>query len=165
MSEVVSASVSSERRRRRHLRAFVAVVALGSAVLAACEPTAPPPGIGGSATAPPAASGSATVQTAPPSVAAGPPTVTMEGDTAVIVGLGNGKSPTFTLPAGDATMTITPCESNDVIPFVSFFDGDDNRLGLIVEATYQARDLEGGEYYVDVAANPDCAWQIEVAPA
>jgi hypothetical protein len=33
-----------------------------------------------------------------------------------------------------------------------------------VDAVYQMRDLEGGAYYLAVAANPDCVWTITLTP-
>ena len=30
-------------------------------------------------------------------------------------------------------MTVSACASNQVIPFVTLYDGDDNKLGIIVE--------------------------------
>ena len=59
---------------------------------------------------------------------------------------------------------MSTCPSNQVIPFVTLYDGDDNKLGLIVEPVYQMRDLEGGQYYLAVAANPDCVWTITLTP-
>ena len=129
-------------------------LAVAAASFAACEPTAPPPGAG----------------TAPPPVveSAGPPPgtsiVTVTDGVVQIVGAGNGNTDQFDLPAGNAEMSVSTCPSNQVIPFVTLYDGDDNKLGLIVEPIYQMRDLEGGPYYLAVAANPDCVWTITLTP-
>ena len=130
------------------------VLVIGAASFAACEPTAPPPGAG---TAPPSG---AEASGLPP----GTSTVTVTGGVVTIVGAGNGTTDEFDLAAGNAEMTVSTCPSNGVIPFVTLFDGDDNRLGLIVDATYQVRNLEGGSYYLGVAANPDCVWTITLTP-
>lgn len=138
-------------------------VILALIALAACEPTAPP---GVTATAAPGASGPVATGSGPagPSPVAGKPTVTVTGATVQIVGVGNGRSPEFDLPAGAGTMTVSICASNQVIPFVTLYDGDDNKLGIIVEPTYAMRNLTGGAYSVDVASNPDCVWTIEIVP-
>jgi hypothetical protein len=142
-------------------RSLVLVLAL--TLVAACEPTAPP---GFTATPAPSASGPAATGSAPsgPSPIAGKPSVTVNGTTVQIVGLGNGRSPEFELPAGSGQMTVSVCASNQVIPFVTLYDGDDNKLGIIVEPTYTLTALAGGLYYVDVSSNPDCVWTIEIVP-
>ncbi len=61
-------------------------------------------------------------------------------------------------------MIVSTCPSNQVIPFVTLFDGSDTKLGLIVDPIYQMRDLAGGQYYLAVAANPDCVWTIAITP-
>lgn len=156
--------VARARRAARRLAACLAA----AAVIAACEPAAPP-GFSGTVppSIPPAATGSgATGPTAPPGgPVAGEPLVTIEGGTVSIAGLGNGVSPPFELPAGEATMTTSVCASNQVAPFVTLYDADDNKLGLIVEPVYRMRNLAGGTYYVDVATNPACSWSIEIQPA
>ncbi len=129
-------------------------VTLVTVALVACEPTSPPPGAG---TAPPTAGESA-------GPAPGTSIVTVTGDVVQIVGAGNGNTDEFDLAAGNAEMNVSTCPSNQVIPFVTLYDGDDNKLGLIVDAVYQMRDLEGGKYYLAVAANPDCVWTITLAP-
>jgi hypothetical protein len=132
----------------------LALALLAAVSLVACEPTAPPPGAG---TAPP-----------PAAESAGPPpgtsTVTVTDGIVEIVGAGNGNTDEFDLAAGTAEMTVSTCPSNQVIPFVTLYDGDDNKLGLIVDAVYQMRDLAGGPYYLAVAANPDCVWTITLTP-
>jgi hypothetical protein len=138
-----------------------------AAVIAACEPSAPP---GFSGTPPPsvpaAATGSAATGPTPPDgPLAGEPVVTVDGRVVSIAGLGSGVSPLFALPAGEATMTVSVCSSTQVAPFVTVYDADDNKLGLVVEPVYQMRNLAGGEYYVDVSTNPACAWAIEIQPA
>jgi hypothetical protein len=147
---------------RRLGAAVVAVVLI--VALAACEPSAPP---GFSATpAPPtgpAGSASAAPQGSVP--VAGSPTLTVDGATVRIVGLGNGVSPDFDLPAGSAVMTVSVCASNQVIPFVTLFDGAGTKLAIIVEPQYEIKNLVGGKYRVEVAANPACVWTIEVTPA
>jgi hypothetical protein len=128
------------------------VVAVAS--LVACEPTTPPPGAG---TAPPSAGESA-------GPAPGTSTVTVTDGVVQIVGAGNGNTDEFDLVAGTAEMSVSTCPSNQVIPFVTLYDGDDNKLGLIVDAIYQLKNLEGGKYYLAVAANPECVWTITLTP-
>ena len=131
-----------------------ALVLLATVAVAACEPTAPPPGAG----------------TAPPPVvqSAGPPpgtsTVNVTNGVVQIVGTGTGNTDQFDLPAGTAEMSVSTCPSSQAIPFVTLFDGDDNKLGLIVDANYQIKDQPGGKYYLGVAANPDCVWTITLTP-
>jgi hypothetical protein len=132
----------------------VLALVLAAVLFVACEPTTPPPGAG---TAPPSAAESA-------GPAPGTSTVTVTGGVVQIVGAGNGNTDEFDLAAGNAEMNVSTCPSNQVIPFVTLYDGDDNKLGLIVDAVYQMRDLEGGKYYLAVAANPDCVWTITLAP-
>jgi hypothetical protein len=131
-----------------------ALALLAAVSIVACEPTTPPPGAG---TAAPSAAESA-------GPAPGTSTVTVSGGVVQIVGAGNGNTDPFDLPAGNAEMNVSTCPSNQVIPFVTLYDGDDNKLGLIVDAVYQMRDLEGGAYYLAVAANPDCVWTITLTP-
>ena len=133
--------------------------ALGPAILAvsliaACEPTTPPSGAG---TAPP----SANVASGPP---AGTSTITIIGNVVQIVGAGLGTTEEFELAAGNAEMTVSTCASNQVIPFVTLYDAKDNKLGIIVDAVYQFRNLAGGGYYLEVASNPDCVWTITLTP-
>jgi hypothetical protein len=139
------------------------LLVLGLIVVASCEPTAPP---GFTATPTPSSSGPTATGSTPsgPSPIAGKPSVTVNGTTVQVVGLGNGRSPDFELPAGGAQMTVSVCASNQVIPFVTLYDGDDNKLGIIVEPTYTLTALAGGLYYVDVSSNPDCVWTIEIMP-
>ena len=80
------------------------------------------------------------------------------------MGLGNGVSPDFDLPAGSAAMTVSLC-ANQVIPFVTLFDAAGTKLAIIVEPEYEIKNLVGGKYRVEVASNPTCAWTIEVTPA
>ena len=150
---------------RRLAAAAIALVLLFA--LAACEPSAPP-GVTVAPTAPAGGpSGSASASEAPEGSApvAGSPEVTVDGATVRIVGLGKGVSPDFDLPAGNATVTVSVCKSNQVIPFVTLFDGAGTKLAIIVEPEYVIKNLAGGKYRVDVASNPDCVWTIEVTPA
>jgi len=135
--------------------------------LAACEPSAPP-GVTLAPTAPaggPSGSASESGGAEGSAPVAGSPAVTVDGATVRIVGLGNGVSPDFDLPAGNATMTVSVCKSNQVIPFVTLFGADGTKLAIIVDPEYAIKDLAGGKYRVEVASNPDCAWTIEVTPA
>ncbi len=148
---------------RRLAAAVIALVLL--IALAACEPSAPP-GFTVTPAAPatgPAGSASAAPEGSAP--VAGSPAVTVDGATIRIVGLGNGVSPDFDLPAGNATMTVSVCKSNQVIPFVTFFDAAGTKLAIIVEPEYEIKNLVGGKYRFEVASNPDCVWTIEVTPA
>lgn len=140
------------------------VVCIVLAAIAACEPGAPP---GFTATPPtttsagPGASASAAQGSAP---VAGKPVLTMDGTTVRVVGLGNGVTPDFELPAGSAAMTVSVCSSNQVIPFVTLYDAKDTKLGMVVEPEYDLTNLVGGAYYLDVATNPSCIWTIEIKP-
>jgi hypothetical protein len=144
-------------------RGFALAAALALVAIAACEPTAPP---GVTAAPAPSSGGPAATGSGPPGATpvAGKPTVTVAGSAIQVVGLGNGVSPEFELPAGTGRMTVSVCESNQVIPFVTLYDADDNKLGIIVEPTYELKALAGGLYYLDVATNPDCVWTIEITP-
>jgi len=140
-----------------------AVLALSA--LTACEPGAPP-GFSATPSAPvvaPSAGASAPQGSSGP-VASGL-TVTVDGTTVRIAGRGDGVSAEFPLPAGKAAMVVTPCASNQVIPFVTLYDADDTKLAIIVEPEYELTNLAGGMYYVGVATNPDCVWQIDIKPA
>jgi hypothetical protein len=160
--EAARRRLAGARRVPRRLAACLTA----AVVIAACQPTAPPGFTGTPPSAPPAATGSAATGPTPPAgPVAGEPVVTVEGGKVAISGLGNGVSPEFELPAGEATMTVSLCASSQVAPFVTLYDADDNKLGLIVESVYQMRNLAGGLYYVDVGTNPTCAWAIEIEPA
>ena len=141
-------------------RLIAAGLILGA--IAACEPSAPP---GFTGTPVPDGSAASSPATQRPSPVAGRPTVSLNGTTIEISGLGNGTSAEFELPAGSAQMTVSVCESNQVIPFVTLYDGDANRLGIIVEPVYEMRNLAGGRYSVEVATNPECLWTIVIEPA
>lgn len=119
-----------------------------------CEPTAPPPDVGTPAASAPVASG-------PPE---GTATITVTGGATQIVGTGNVITDQFELAAGAAEMTVSACSSNQVIPFVTLYDAKDNKIGLIVDALYKVKNLTGGGYYLEVAANPDCVWTIAFTP-
>ena len=127
---------------------------LGLALVVGCEPTTPPPGAG---TPPPSAATSS-------GPAAGTSTVTVSGGVVQIVGAGGGTTAEFELAAGSAEMNVSTCPSNQVIPFVTIYDAKDNKLGIIVDAVYQVKNLTGGGYYLEVAANPDCVWTITLTP-
>jgi hypothetical protein len=128
------------------------------ALVVACQPSAPP-GFTGSVPPDGGASGAAG-----PSLVAGKPTVTLDGAKVMVAGLGSGKSADFDLPAGSAQMTVSVCASNQVIPFVTLYDAKDNKLGIIVEPSYQLTNLVGGSYYLDVVTNPSCVWTIQISP-
>jgi hypothetical protein len=133
------------------------------AVVAACQPSAPP-GFTGSQ---PAGSGAAGASLAPPDSAGlvpGKSVVTTDGGVVTVVGISGGRSPDFDLPAGSAEMVVTPCASNQVIPFVTLYDAKDNKLSIVVEPTATLANLTGGAYYLDVATNPTCSWKIVISP-
>jgi len=145
---------------RRLTAALITVILI--AALAACEPSAPP---GFSATPAPPTGPAGSASAAPQaSAVAGSPALTVDGTTVRIVGLGNGVSPDFDLPAGSAAMTVSLC-ANQVIPFVTLFDAVGTKLGIIVEPEYELKNLVGGTYHIEVQSNPTCAWTIEVTPA
>lgn len=89
----------------------------------------------------------------------------MTGPTVTIVGIGQGVSPEFQLPAGGGQLTVSICTSNQVIPFVTLYDATDTKLAIVVEPEYALKGLVGGNYYVDVATNPSCIWTITIVPA
>ena len=143
-------------------RSAAIICILAAIVLAACEPTLPPGAV--PTTAAPASGGPTAAASDGPTPVAGSPTVTVDGGKVSILGLGSGNTPEFELPAGEADMVVGPCRSNQVSPFVTLFDADDNRLGIIVDPTYRLRNLAGGGYYFSIATNPDCIWSIEITP-
>ncbi|MFN8619158.1 MAG: hypothetical protein U0869_00245 [Chloroflexota bacterium] len=98
-------------------------------------------------------------------VAAASPGVTVSGTTVTIVGQGRFTSPAFTLPKGTATMAITACKSNGVMPFITLADSTGTSAGLIVDAQKELKNLAGGDYTVSAQANPDCVWQVVITPA
>lgn len=91
------------------------------------------------------------------------PGVTVDGSTVTIVGQGRTQSDPFELPAGAATMTITACRSNQVMPFITLLDGTGQSAGLIVDPV-KSLTLAGGTYSILAQANPDCIWQVAIAP-
>jgi len=93
------------------------------------------------------------------------PGVTVEGGTVTIVGVGGTKSELFDLPAGNAMMTIEPCASNRVMPFITLTTEGGQSAGLIVDPTKELKNLAGGKYYVQAQTNPDCVWKVTITPA
>jgi len=138
----------------RPLRVAVATMTL--AVVAGCGGTAPAPA--GTPVASGAAGPSITGSLAP-----GKATVSANGTTTHVEGLGNATSAKFDLPAGDVAMAVSTCSSNGVIPFVWVYDAGSNMVGIVTEQTYLLPHLKGGAYYLTVAANPDCGWAVEMA--
>jgi hypothetical protein len=135
------------------------------ALVAACQPSAPPgftgslPADGGSVQP-----GSSVAAPDGSGLVAGKPTVTTDGGKITVAGLGSGRTEEFELAAGSAQMAVSPC-ANGVIPFVTLYDANDNKLGIIVEPSYTLTNLAGGSYTLDVATNPACVWTIEVSPS
>jgi hypothetical protein len=130
------------------------MVTLALLALVACQsapagPGATPTPAGASATAAPALS----------------PGVTVDGSTVTIVGVGRAESDAFELPAGSATMTITACRSNRVMPFITLTDENGRSAGIIVDPEKVLNNLAGGSYRVSAQANPDCVWQVTITPA
>lgn len=136
------------------LARLATAILMAMALIAACEPTTPPTGAG---TQPPASSEAS----GPPS---GTSVVTVTAGVVEIIGTGNNTTEEFELPAGEAAMTVSTCSSNQVIPFVTIYDGKDNKLGLIVDALYTIKNLAGGPYYLTVQSNPTCTWTITLTP-
>ena len=142
--------------RRRQVPAIAALAVLALTTIVACQsgasvatPTpAPPPAVPPSAAPAPASSAG----------------ISVEGTTVTIVGQGRSESDPFTLPAGSATMTITACQSNGVMPFITLLDANGQNLGLIVDPEKVLNNLAGGSYRVSAQANPDCVWQVVIAP-
>ena len=133
-----------------------------SAAPAAATPAPPAPPATPSPPAGPVGSASVAPQGSAP--VAGSPALTVDGTTVRIVGLGNGVSPDFDLPAGSAAMTVSLC-ANQVIPFVTLFDAAGMKLAIIVEPEYEIKNLVGGMYRIEVQSNPACVWTVEVTPA
>jgi hypothetical protein len=136
------------------------------AVAAACQPSAPP-GFTGSVPPDGGATGAPGSSVAAPDgsgLVAGKPTVTTDGGKVSVAGLGSGRTAEFELPGGSAEMVVTPCTSNQVIPFVTLYDANDNKIGLIVDPTYTLTNLAGGSYSLDVSTNPGCVWTIAISP-
>jgi hypothetical protein len=125
-------------------------------VIGACSPI--PDDFGQSPGA--SASGGAGGSQAP----AASPGVTVEGGVVTIVGVGGTKSELFDLPAGHATMTIEPCTSNKVMPFITLTTDKGQSAGLVVDPTKELNGLAGGKYYVQAQTNPDCVWKVTIAP-
>jgi hypothetical protein len=96
-------------------------------------------------------------------VVAASPGVTMDGTKVTIVGQGASKSDPFELPAGAATVVITACRSNQVMPFISISDDSGATVALIVDPE-KVVNLAGGTYRVSAQTNPDCLWQVEITP-
>ena len=144
--------------RRRQVPAIAALAALVLTAVAACQSGAPV----------------ATPTPAPTPTPAGPPSaapapaasagISVGGTTVTIVGQGRSESDPFTLPAGSATMTITACQSNGVMPFITLLDGNGQNLGLIVDPEKVLNNLAGGSYRVSAQANPSCIWRVVIAP-
>ena len=133
----------------RWLAAFAVAI-----VLAGCTPI--PEDFG--RTSPPASGGPGT------SAPSGSPGVTVDGTTVRIIGRGESKSEMFELPAGDATMVITACQSNRVMPFITLLHESEASGRLIVDPEKVLRNLAAGMYYISAQANPDCVWQVEITP-
>lgn len=158
-------AVHRQADRLRRVR-WLGAASLVLLLLAACEPSAPPgftgsvaPG-GGTSAAP----GASLVAPDGSGLVAGKPTVTTDGGNVMVAGLGSGKSDDFDLPAGSATMVIAPCAGGVVAPFVTLYDGKDNKVGLTVDPTSTLKNLVGGSYYLDVSANPKCVWSVQITP-
>jgi hypothetical protein len=162
---LVGVGLRTFRAGARRLGAAAVVAAVVLAIVAACQPSAPP---GFTGSVPPDGGGSAapgaSVAAPSGSLVAGKPTVTTSGATVTAVGLDSGRTPDFDLPAGSAQMTVSVCESNKVIPFVTLYDAKDNKLSIVVEPSYTLTNLAGGSYYLDVVSNPGCVWQIVISP-
>jgi hypothetical protein len=158
--------IESRRRLAGRMGArWLVPAGLALAVVAACQPSAPP---GFTGAVPPDGGGSAgpgASITAPDAsgLVAGKPVVTTDAGKVTVTGLGAGKSDTFDLPAGSATMVITPC--GVVSPFVSLYDAKDNRVALTVDPTTTLKNLVGGSYYLDMSANPKCVWSVAISPS
>jgi hypothetical protein len=135
--------------RRTHVLSLVTTVVLAVLTIVACQP-APQ---GGTNT--PAA-------TPRPTAPAMSPGVRVDGSVVTIVGVGSSKSDMFELPAGSATMRITACQSNQVMPFITLFDGNNQSVGLIVDPEKVLNNLAGGSYYVLAQTNPNCVWQVTI---
>jgi hypothetical protein len=96
--------------------------------------------------------------------AAASPGVTVADGKVTIVGVGASKSDLFELPAGQATMTIAACASNQVMPFITLVTEGGQSAGLIVDPEKHLNNLAGGKYYVQAQTNPDCVWQVTITP-
>jgi hypothetical protein len=137
----------------RRSRPGLALAAVLLSVVAACQSGTP--AVTPTPTAPPASV---------PAAAEPSPGVTVDGATVTIVGQGRSESDAFALPAGSATMTITACRSNGVMPFITLLDENGQSVGLIVDPEKVLNNLVGGDYRISAQANPDCLWQVVIAP-
>ena len=144
------------RNRRASVPSILVLAALVLPAVAAC---------GSSGTPAPAATPTPAPAATQPAAAAMSPGVTIDGTTVTIVGQGRSQSDPFTLPAGEATMTITACRSNQVMPFITLNDASGQPAGLIVDPEKVLKNLKGGSYTVSAQANPDCVWQVVITPA
>ena len=138
------------------ITSVLAVAALVLPIAAACGSSTP--------AATPTPTPAPVVTDAPPPAAASPG-VTIDGTTVTVVGIGRFSSEPFQLPAGSATMTITACASNGVMPFITLADGSGQSAGLIVDPEKVLNNLKGGSYTVSAQANPDCTWKVVIVPA
>jgi hypothetical protein len=96
-------------------------------------------------------------------VVAASPGVTLDGAKVTVVGQGASTSESFDLPAGRATLVITACQSNQVMPFISLNDEGGTLVAFIVDPE-KVINLTGGTYRVSAQTNPDCLWQVEITP-
>jgi hypothetical protein len=99
---------------------------------------------------------------AAPTPAASPGVTLGEGGKVTVVGQGQSVSESFELPAGKATLRITACQSNQVMPFITLLDG--TGLGPLIVDPEKTVTIAGGAYRVQAQANPDCLWQVEITP-
>ena len=99
-----------------------------------------------------------------PAPAASPGVNVGDGGKVTVIGLGGSRSDTFELPAGDATMVITACRSNQVMPFITLLHESGASAGLVVDPEKVLRNLTGGTYHISAQTNPDCVWQVEITP-
>lgn len=140
--------------RRLSALPVVALTALVLTALVGCQSAAP------GATPTPAPASEAPTTAPAPDLSPG---VTLDGSTVTVVGQGRSQSDPFELPAGSATMTITACRSNQVMPFITLVDGTGQSAGLIVDPV-KTLTLAGGTYTVSAQANPDCVWRVAITP-
>ena len=141
--------------RRRQVPAIAALAVLALTTIVACQS-------GASVATPTPAPTPALASVAPaPALSPG---ISVDGTRVTIVGQGRSESDSFTLPSGSATMTITACRSNGVMPFITLLDGNGQSLGLIVDPEKVLNNLAGGQYRVSAQANPSCVWQVVIAP-
>jgi hypothetical protein len=139
---------------------LVSLIVGSAALVAACGGGGTPAATTAASAAPPTP-----VITEPPvSLKPGDkPVVTVDGKNVHVEGIGVGSSPLFEL-TGNYTMTITPCKSTGVTPFIVLRSATTNLAPTYVDAVTKLSNLSG-KYDVEITPAPTCAWAVDFAPS